>query len=479
VYVIDTITKSLASWIDFGADGSAWFEQNTPAGIAVTPDRSALLVAIPRISAIAFAGVNTNLVNATTPLTAHPGGIAVVPDAAASLMPYVVDVAADSGTASVDGGTAVDDVLANDRLGGIRPALAEVTLAQQSSSDAGVALDSATGAVRVAAGTATGNYQLVYQVCETAAASNCADGSVDVTVHDRFVIDAVNDTAVSFPGRTVLASVLANDTLDGLTATWATVTLSQLSSTNIGVTLDAASGSVNVAFGTAPGAQSLTYRICETANPSNCDTAEVAITVTPFPIEAADDSGRAPRTGGTAVDNVLANDTFINSKATLATVRLSQVSSTAPGVSLNITTGGVIVDPGTPVGTQTLRYRICEIATPTNCDEADVTVAVQHLLITAVNDSTRASSKTASTALASVLANDSIGGVRATTANVRLSQVSLSPDNKSIRLDVGDGSVDVLGKTSSGTYLLTYQVCEIAMPANCARANVTIDLSGK
>jgi len=78
-----------------------------------------------------------------------------------------------------------------------------------------------------------------------------------------------------------------------------------------------------------------------------------------------------------------------------------------------------------------------------------------------------------------VLANDSIGGVRATTANVRLSQVSLSPDNKSIRLDVGDGSVDVLGKTSSGTYLLTYQVCEIAMPVNCARANVTIDLSGR
>ena len=108
-----------------------------------------------------------------------------------------------------------------------------------------------------------------------------------------------------------------------------------------------------------------------------------------------------------------------------------------------------------------------------------MTVAVEHLLITAVNDSTRASSKAASTALASVLANDWIGGVRATTANVRLSQVSLSPANKSIRLDVADGSVDVLGKTSSGIYVLTYEVCEIAMPANCARAAVTIDLSGK
>jgi hypothetical protein len=116
---------------------------------------------------------------------------------------------------------------------------------------------------------------------------------------------------------------------------------------------------------------------------------------------------------------------------------------------------------------------------PSNCDEATVTVDVQPLLISAVNDSARASSKTANTALSSVLANDSIGGVRATTANVRLSQVSLSPANSSIRLDLADGSIDVLGKTSSGTYLLTYQICEIAMPSNCGRATATIDLSGK
>jgi hypothetical protein len=40
------------------------------------------------------------------------------------------------------------------------------------------------------------------------------------------------------------------------------------------------------------------------------------------------------------------------------------------------------------------------------------------------------------------------------------------------------GSVDVLGKTSSGLYLLVYQICEIAMPTNSARATVRLDLSG-
>jgi hypothetical protein len=77
------------------------------------------------------------------------------------------------------------------------------------------------------------------------------------------------------------------------------------------------------------------------------------------------------------------------------------------------------------------------------------------------------------------LANDQLAGVLATPATVRLSLASLTPANNMIRLDLSDGSVDVLGKTSSGTYSLVYEICEIAMPTNCARATVRIDLSGK
>jgi hypothetical protein len=85
----------------------------------------------------------------------------------------------------------------------------------------------------------------------------------------------------------------------------------------------------------------------------------------------------------------------------------------------------------------------------------------------------------ARTALASVLTNDWLGNVRATPSNVTLSLVSLTPANNKIRLDLADGSVDVLGKTSSGLYAMEYEICEIAMPANCGRATVRIDLSGK
>jgi hypothetical protein len=78
-----------------------------------------------------------------------------------------------------------------------------------------------------------------------------------------------------------------------------------------------------------------------------------------------------------------------------------------------------------------------------------------------------------------VLTTDRLGGAPATIANVRLSLVSLTPANVNIRLDLTDGSVDVLGKTSSGLYSLGYQICEAASPLNCARATVTVDLSGK
>ena len=54
----------------------------------------------------------------------------------------------------------------------------------------------------------------------------------------------------------------------------------------------------------------------------------------------------------------------------------------------------------------------------------------------------------------------------------------LAPSMAFRRLDLADGSVDVLGKTRSGVYTLVHGICEIAMPANCGRGSVRIDLSG-
>jgi hypothetical protein len=58
VYVVDTIAKSIARssiWEPMGPTDAT----NTAAGIGVTPDRSAVYAAIPRLGVVAAANVNT------------------------------------------------------------------------------------------------------------------------------------------------------------------------------------------------------------------------------------------------------------------------------------------------------------------------------------------------------------------------------------------------------------------------------------
>jgi hypothetical protein len=357
--------------------------------------------------------------------------------------------------------------------------LTNVTLSQVSSTNEGVTLDPSTGAVSVAAGTPVGTYSLVYKICESTIPGNCDTAGVTISVRDPYVIDAVADAATSVTGRVAVANVLSNDTLAGAPVTLANVMLTQLSASNPGISLNPANGSVSVGAGTPVGTHSLTYQICETASPINCDVTTVTINVIPFVIDAVDDSATSPRTGGIAVLNVLANDKLGSAAATLSNVTLTQLSSTNPGITLNAANGSVAVAAETPAGTHTLVYRICERASPQNCDTANVTITVAPYVVSAVNDSARGSSKVANTPLASVLTNDRIGNSPATPANVLLSLVSLSPANSMIRLNLATGAAEVLGKTDSGTYTLVYRICEAGNPTNCASATVTLNLSGK
>jgi hypothetical protein len=53
-------------------------------------------------------------------------------------------------------------------------------------------------------------------------------------------------------------------------------------------------------------------------------------------------------------------------------VNLTFVSSTNAGVTLS--GADVVVAPGTPAGSYTLTYQICEVLNASNCDTAIVTV---------------------------------------------------------------------------------------------------------
>src|SRR6185436_105568 len=278
-----------------------------------------------------------------------------------------------------------------------------------STTNVGVTLDITTGAVNVAPGTPSGNYTVTYQICDQANPTICDTTTVTVPV---VVIDAVNDVGAAVNGTTggqSLADILVNDTLNGNPATLANVNLTQVSTTNAGVTLDATTGAVNVAPGTPAGSYTLTYQICDQSNPTICDTATVSVPV--VVIDAVNDTGSTVNgaTGGQSLANVLVNDTLSGSPATLANVILTQVSTTNPGVTLNVATGAVNVEPGTPSGNYTVTYRICDQAKPAICDTATVTVPV--VVINAVHDTgANVNGTTGGQALADVLVNDTLDG---------------------------------------------------------------------
>ena len=269
----------------------------------------------------------------------------------------------------------------------------------------------------------------------------------------------------------VVANVLDNDLLAGAPASLATVTITPLTSTHPGVSLDAATGSVSVAYGTRVGTYTLTYRACETGRATNCDAATVTIAVTGNVIDAVNDQGTGMTGGGIAIANLLANDLLGGAPATLQTVSLMQV---APDPHLALQPGGALrINPGTPVGTYTITYEICELANSINCDRADAVVTVTAYAIDAVNDAGSVPSNPGGTAIASVLTNDTFNGTAATLANVTLSLMSAPAG---ITLDPTDGSVEVAAGTAGGSYALTYQICETASPApgNCDQATATV-----
>ena len=74
--------------------------------------------------------------------------------------------------------------------------------------------------------------------------------------------------------------------------------------------------------------------------------------------------------------------------------------------------GTLTIPAATPAATYTVTYEICEVATPTNCDTADVTVVVSAATIDAVDDDFSASpvNGAAGGNTATVFTNDTLNG---------------------------------------------------------------------
>ena len=347
----------------------------------------------------------------------------------------------------------------------------------------------ASGTVTVPAGTASGTYVLTYTICENLIGNNnCSSATVTVAVGVP-LIRAYNDDDSTFHitnganGGTT-SSVLANDNLNGVTnpsinsvtLTWTNVPAGIQTNTN---------GSLTVPAGTPAGTYTVSYRICERLNGSNCSSATVTVVVGQATLTAVDDSFTVTNTTTTTTDSVLDNDSYNGTTGLVGNASVTLTWLTVPaGIQTN-TNGSLTVPAGIASGTYTVIYRLCEVLNNSNCSVATATIVVKGIAtptvtptvtITANADTyTHTVSSTTYTTTSNVLTNDRIGTNPATVASVTIQ--TATPTTNSPYIDRNTGFVVIPSGTPTGTHTITYSLCGIAPLTGCSSVTtVTVNV---
>jgi len=132
------------------------------------------------------------------------------------------------------------------------------------------------------AGTAAGTYNLVYRICLIDYPNVCDEATVHITVLAPEIV-ANNDTGIPLDneeGGVAIEDITENDLLNGNPIALSDILITLVNPASVsGISLDNSTGKVTVETGTAVGTYILTYRICEKLNPTNCDEAEISVTV--------------------------------------------------------------------------------------------------------------------------------------------------------------------------------------------------------
>ncbi len=297
-----------------------------------------------------------------------------------------------------------------------------------------------------------------------------------------------SDDIVSGVGEPNALNLFDNDTLGGVPVVPADMTLSVATGSTLPPELmfDPVTGIVGVAPGTPPGVYSFEYQICETAIPSNCTTAIATVPVVANQIEANDDfvSGIVGAPGATGVLNAFTGDTVAGVTATASNATLAVASgSTLPSeLTFDTATGDVGVAPGTPAGSYSFDYTLCEASDPDNCDTATITVVVIAAEILAVNDVLpsvvgSSGSANAGDAIANDTLNSASVAVAALDVTITAAATPLTVGAPVPTLDPATGIVTVPPGTPANSYSIAYRICESINPTNCSQALITIPVT--
>ena len=305
-------------------------------------------------------------------------------DTTTNVINAVNDISDDIEVTSSTGATAVVNVFDNDTLGGIGVNVNSVTVTGINLPN-GIVLN-VDGTVDVNENITTGTYTFEYQICEIVSPDNCDTATVTLFITNTDsttnVINAVGDgtdgVSGSVQGITVL-NVLDNDTLNGLSISANDVTITSTVEDTSDYFVLNADGTLNLQLDFTPSdLYTFEYTICETANPTNCDTAPINVTVfnqLNAINDALDNIDGTSTT--TAILNVLDNDTLNGSNMINYAVAISTTSNDSDYFVLNSDGTVDLVIANVPSGTYTINYQICEnFTSTTNCSSASVTLIV-------------------------------------------------------------------------------------------------------
>ncbi|WP_306354237.1 gliding motility-associated C-terminal domain-containing protein [Flavobacterium sp. '19STA2R22 D10 B1'] len=194
------------------------------------------------------------------------------------------------------------------------------------------------------------------------------------------VIIANPDTAGPINGASGgmnVVNVLTNDLLNGNPIDPSTVTITPVIDGPLSVNSD---GTVDVLPNTPAGVYTITYQVCEIANPANCSTTIVTVTVIESIIIANDDDFSAvPTNGGTGgtIGNAFGNDTLNGAVVTAGTVIVTITNDDGLNGIVIDQDGNIQVPGGSAVGIYHVEYQICDKINPDNCATAIITIVIK------------------------------------------------------------------------------------------------------
>ena len=365
------------------------------------------------------------------------------------------------------------NVLTNDSYNTQSVTTASVTISTTTALTNVPYIATATGEVLLPAHTPAGIYTLTYSLCPKSAPYNCSEvATVTVSVIKPLVIARDDTYTVTIGTTSITESIYSNDSIGEQTPNAYSVNFQAIGGSkdndNFYVLSVNLAGNILIPKGTPTGTYILQYRICDVKDTHNCATATITVIVTEIPIApiVARDDTYTVTIGTTSItESIYTNDSIGEQTPNASLVNFQVIGGSKDSdnfylLSVNLA-GNVLIPQGTPIGTYTLEYRICDIYHQSNCDTAIVKVSITSppvppsSLVVTPDEFTY----TGNSIVGNILANDTIDDNPIEFPNDDINIEAEEPTDTAPYIETSTGNVIVPTHTPAGTYTLNYELC--------------------